>query len=380
MLGSISCGIEALQNVVASSVVIFNLDFRPGLPEWWSPSSYNRLHACAYRFALSSDTRIFSKFAKPNTFAALGTASHRLTERAWSNEFALVENAELDQKLNEAWDQEVAIQLRQMQAAWSPSQVPPPQDWPYYSINSRRSIRRIKNEIIAFRERGGERRNPDGPWVEHEIQDEDSQLKGTPDRVIFFDEHFIIQDLKTGFKVKEMSDSHRRQLLLYAHLVRSDTGKIPHKIEVIKADGQVLEEAISDSDVDGCVNEFKKRTQEFANLVRSGQVDISIASPSPEVCGHCHYRPVCERFWTDTNFDWGDTRGIVGRVAQVGDSTTLTIEQIYPSDGAGDVLGLSNIHHSFMVGDIVSVVNAYRQGMSLRGRWNTVSTTLCSDV
>lgn len=365
--------------MVDTSVVIFDLDFRPEVPKWWSPSSYNRLHACAYRFALSSDTKIYSKFAKPNTFAALGTASHRLTERAWSNEFALVEIIDLDGKLFEAWDQEVAVQLQKMQAAWSPSEVPQPQDWPFYSINSRRSIRRIKNEIISFRERGGERRNADGPWVEHEIHDEESHLKGTPDRVIFFDESFIIQDLKTGFKVTEMSDSHRRQLLLYAHLVRKDTRKSPFKIEVIKADGQILEETISDVDVDECLQEFRNKTQEFAISVRSGQINHTIADPNPEVCGHCHYRPVCEPFWNDTKSDWGNSRGIVGRVTQVSNNTTLTIEQIYPSEAAGDVLGLSNVHHSFLVGDVISVVNAYRQGMSLRGRWNTISTKLSSD-
>ena len=365
--------------MVDASIVIFNFDLQPEAPIWWSPSSYNRLHACAYRFALSSDTKIYSKFAKPNTFAALGTASHRLTERAWSNEFSQVENVDLDEKLFVAWNQEVAIQLQKMQVAWSPSEVSQPQDWPFYSINSRRSIRRIKNEIIAFRERGGERRNPDGPWVEHEIHDEDSHLKGTPDRVIFFDECFIIQDLKTGFKVKEMSDSHRRQLLLYAHLVRSDTRKNPLKIEVIKSDGQILEENISDVDVDECLQEFRNKTQEFAISVRSGQLSHSIADPNPEVCGHCHYRPVCEPFWTDTKSDWGNSRGIVGRVSQVSNNTTLTIEQIYPSEGAGDVLGISNIHHSFLVGDVVSVVNAYRQGLSLRGRWNTISTKLNSD-
>lgn len=365
--------------MVDASVVIFNFVFQPEAPTWWSPSSYNRLHACAYRFALSSDTEIYSRFAKPNTFAALGTASHRLAQRAWSNEFAQIENVDLDEKLFEGWDQEIAVQLKKMQSAWSPSQVPQPQDWPFYSINSRRSIRRIKNEIVAFRERGVDRRDLDRPWVEHELQDEESQLKGTPDRVIFFDDCFIIQDLKTGFKVKELSESHRRQLLLYAHLVRSDTDKSPFKIEVIKSDGQILEETISDVDVDQCLQEFRNKTQEFAISVRSGQISHSIATPNPDVCGHCHYRPICQPFWTDGSSDWGDSRGIVGRVSQISNTTTLTIEQIYPSEGAGDVLGLSNVHHTFSVGDVVSVVNAYRQDLSLRGRWNTISTKLASN-
>ena len=67
---------------------------------------------------------------------------------------------------------------------------------------------------------------------------------------------------------------------------------------------------------------------------------------------------------------------MVGRIVRVGDSTTLTIEQIYPIDGAGDMIGVSNVHHSASVGDMVSIVNAYQQGSSLRGRWNTVSTIL----
>lgn len=362
--------------MVDASIVIFQVDINATIPNWWSPSSYNRLHACAYRFGLSTDSDVYRKFAKPNTFAALGTAAHRLTERAWSNEFAEIDNLDLDKKLLEAWNQEVVIQFQKMRTAWAPSQVPLPRDWPYFSINSTRSIKRIKNEIIIFRERGDQSQNLDGPWVEHELFDEGSHLKGTPDRVIFIEENFVIQDLKTGFKIKEMSESHRRQLLLYAHLVRDDTQKSPQRIEVIKSDGQILGENISDTDVDECLQEYRDKTQEFTNTVRRGPISQTMASPNPDTCGHCHYRPICEPFWTDSKFDWGESRGVVGRVTHVTNSTTLTVEQIYPTEGVGDVLGLSNVYHSSSVGDVISIVNAYQQGFSLRGRWNTISTML----
>ena len=362
--------------MVDASIVVFWLNIQAVSPTWWSPSSFNRLHACTYRFALSSDSEILNKFARPNTFAALGTAAHRLTERAWLNEFATTEDKDLPSTLQAAWNQEVEIQFRKMQVAWAPALVPAPIDWPYASINKNRSIKRITHEIIDFRNRDGHRRNIDRPWVEHEIFDEESHLKGTPDRVIFYDDSFVIQDLKTGFKVNEMTESHRRQLLLYAHLVRSDTQKKPERIEVIKSDGEILEEYISDMEVDECLQEFKDMTRKYSDVVRRGSINASMATPSPNLCVHCHYKSVCEPFWTDDNSDWGDTRGVVGRIVRVGDSTTLTIEQIYPIDGAGDMIGVSNVHHSASVGDMVSIVNAYQQGSSLRGRWNTVSTIL----
>ena len=362
--------------MVDASIVVFRLNLHAVVPSWWSPSSFNRLHACAYRFALSSDSDIYNKFAKPNTFAALGTAAHRLTERAWSNEFAITEDGDLESTLLVAWTEEVEIQFRQMQVAWTPALVPMPKDWPYFSINKSRSIKRITDEIINFRNRGEHRRNFDRPWVEHEIFDGEYRLRGTPDRVIFFDNSFVIQDLKTGFKVKEMTESHRRQLLLYAHLVRSDAQKSPKRIEVIKSDGQILEENISDMDVDECMKDFSRRTKEYSDIVGRGLIDTSLATPNPDLCGHCHYRSVCEPFWTDNNSEWGNTRGMVGRVARVGNSTTLTIEQIYPIDGAGAMIGVSNVYHLASAGDMISIVNAYQQGPSLRGRWNTVSTIL----
>ena len=362
--------------MVDASVVVFWLNIHAKSPTWWSPSSFNRLHACAYRFALSSDSEIYNKFAKPNTFAALGTAAHRLTERAWLNEFATTEDKDLASTLLVAWNEEVEIQFRKMQVAWAPALVPTPSDWPYFSINKNRSIRRITDEIVEFRNRGDHLKNFDRPWVEHEIFDEESHLKGTPDRVILFDDGFVIQDLKTGFKVNEMTESHRRQLLLYAHLVRSDTQKSPERIEVIKSDGQILEEHISDMDVDECLQDFKNITKKYSGVVERGSINSSMATPSPDLCGHCHYRSVCEPFWTDNESDWGTTRGVVGRVARVGNSTTLTIEQKYPIDGAGAMIGVSNVHHLASVGDMISIVNAYQRGPSLRGRWNTVSTIL----
>lgn len=80
----------------------------------------------------------------------------------------------------------------------------------------------------------------------------------------------MVQDLKTGFKVNEMTESHRRQLLLYAHLVRSDTQKSPERIEVIKSDGQILEEHISDIDVNECLRDFKKVTKNTQMLLSAG--------------------------------------------------------------------------------------------------------------
>jgi len=362
--------------VVDAPIVVFEVNFRATIPNWWSPSSYNRLFSCAYRFGLSTDSEIYRKFAKPNTFAALGTAAHRLTERAWSNEFSEIDNKDLDKNLLDAWNQEVDIQFQKMLIAWAPSQVPPPRDWPFYSINSTRTLKRILTEIIDFRGRGHKHSNIDRPWVEHELFDEKMCLKGTPDRVIFFEESFVIQDLKTGFKIKEMSESHRRQLLLYAHLVRSDTHKRPTRIEVVKSDGQILGENISETDVDECLQEYRYKTQDFMSSVERGSISEDIASPNPEVCGHCHYRPICKSFWSDSKFDWNESRGSVGRVIRVSNSTTLTIEQIYPTDRVAEVIGVSNVHHTSSVGDIVSIVNAYKQGSSMRGRWNTILTTL----
>ena len=145
---------------------------------------------------------------------------------------------------------------------------------------------------------------------------------------------------------------------------------------MIKSDGQVLEENISDMDVNECLQDFKNITEKYSDVVERGLINSSMATPSPDMCGHCHYKSVCESFWTDNNSEWGDTRGIVGRVAQVGNSTTLTIEQTHPIDGAGAMIGVSNVHLLASVGDMISIVNAYRQGFSLRGRWNTVSTIL----
>jgi len=362
--------------VVDASVVGIGVTPNASAPDWWSPSSFNRLHACAYQFAYSTDTELRKEFTKPNTFAALGNASHRLTERAWSNEFSSLEDDKLETALSAAWSEEVQIQFQKLQVAWAPALVPTPRDWPYNSITSRRSIKRIRGEIVEYRRRNEDWLATDRPWVEREITNDEIRLRGTPDRVVFFDESFVVFDLKTGFKIHEMTDSHRRQLLLYAYLISSDTHKKPASIIVLTADGQMLKEEISESDVDECIDDFKSRTSQYISNIKKGSVNSSIATPQPSVCVHCDYRAVCESYWVDNAPEWENSRGVLGRVLHVSSETTLTVEQIYPRDGEGQRVGISDVHHSSEVGDIISIVDAFHRESTLRGRWNTVTARL----
>jgi hypothetical protein len=164
---------------------------------------------------------------KSNTFAALGTIAHELTELIWKQGLNDIPIDDLKLVLEQKWDEYAQSSYKKLCDEWDGRDVPPPKDWPYYSMTRARTIRRLVNEVTEHRSNANVSRNAPGPLIETELVDESLRLKGIPDRVTFRDDGFYVFDIKTGHAVDEISAPYRRQLLLYAHLVKNHTGLEP---------------------------------------------------------------------------------------------------------------------------------------------------------
>ena len=66
----------------------------------------------------------------------------------------------------------------------------------------------------------------------------------------------------------------------------------------------------------------------------------------------------------------------MGKVVNAIDGMTLTIEQHFPIEGKGQLVGISNCANTAEVGDFVSVTDGFLRGQSLRGSWNTSVLTV----
>jgi hypothetical protein len=342
------------------------------LPEFWSPSSLNVLKICPMRLAYSFDENFGRKFRKGNTYAAMGVASHKLSERAWKQHFKDIDDAKLETALADEWAVLVQKEHEKLSTAWSPAIVPIPRDWPYFALTQVRTVARVANEVRRRMVRGAGG-SEGSVRVEQRITDEVNRIDGIPDRVVLTENGFYVLDLKTGHAVSVFSDSYRRQLLIYAHLVSLTTSKPLLGLGLVTAGGETIWGNATQQDMEQVLIEVQSDIAAFRKATLEGEL---IAIPSPQNCRFCPFKAVCPSYWKDASPDWSDYRGVHGRVVRVIDDRTFTVEQIYPNDLAGQLIGVSNSSHEVRESDIVSVTDGLLRGQSLRGSWYTRTVTL----
>ena len=339
------------------------------VPDYWYPSSLNRLATCGLQFAYSRDPQFSNILRKSNTFAALGTIAHELTELIWKQGLNDTPIDELKRVLEQKWDEYAQSSYEKLCNEWDGRDVPPPKDWPYFSMTRARTIRRLVNEATEHRANANVSRNAPRPLIEIELVDESLRLKGIPDRVTFGDDGFYVFDIKTGHAVEEISEPYRRQLLLYAHLVKNHTGLEPLAVALIRAGGDVIWEDITSTDINDCVTDATERIKKYSIVAKTDP--LSLASPSPDTCRFCDYKAICKSFWEDQNPEWEEHRGVVGEVIEVIDKSTFRVRQIWPQTDEGREVGVSNVSFPATVGDHVSIVDGYLRDGGLRGNWYT---------
>lgn len=352
---------------------------RPALPRKWSPSSINRLIDCEYQFAVWSDIELRARFVRPNTYSSLGSAIHKLTERVWSNEIAGVPDNQLEHAINQLWEQCIKEQSESLARAWGDSRVPPPVDWPYYSLSARRTLRRTLEEVRQFRAGTWPKVDEGRTLVEEEIVDASRNLAGIPDRVVFSEEGFSVIDLKTGHSIDGISERYRRQLLIYAHLVAQKTDSHPWRIGILNAGGELFWESVSQEEISNCIDEVDRAIANYEAKLNSTE-PVFEAEPSPEKCRFCSFKAMCSEYWTSTDPAWMEYRGIVGIVRRVTGQEALTVEQLFPASGAGSMIGISGARHQAIINDVVVVVDARREGNSIVCRWDSRVEVIGNDL
>ena len=174
-------------------------------------------------------------------------------------------------------------------------------------------------------------------------------------------------------QVSAISDNYRRQLLIYAHLVSLTT---PHPLlglGLVTAGGETIWGNATQQDVEQVLVEVQSEIARFRKATLEDEV---VAIPTLQNCRFCPFKAVCPSYWKDTSPDWSDHRGVNGRVVKIIDERTFTVEQVYPIDLAGQLVGVSNSFHEVRENDIVSVTDGLLRGQSLRGSWYTRTVAL----
>ena len=293
-------------------------------------ASYRR---CPLSVAFNRDSR-FSHLNRPKPTTALGNVIHAVGERVGGHHYWGVRSSEQSDVVKEIWDQESVKQREILISAWKPAEPPEPADWPQYAMNRTRTIREMTPKVRLDLESGPA---PDGhhhqgqglgplPWRERELIDEFRRIRGTPDRVEMRGNEIWVVDIKTGAKQGEPSDEQVMQLLLYAHLVQSQTGTLPSGAAIVVPGGGEYPIAVSQDDVDNVVAQTLTIREDFEQQ-RVAAVGAFIGTPSETACGYCAFRLVCPLYADARDEDWKVLNTLTGMVVSVeGEFPWFTLE------------------------------------------------------
>ncbi|MFM2475297.1 PD-(D/E)XK nuclease family protein, partial [Burkholderia cenocepacia] len=200
-----------------------------------SPTGFESLLRCARAFAYQRDPSTKS-WVRGGTRTALGTVAHRLTERV------MIGDAPVDGTrawLEQTWSSLLEDHREALRSEWPGASLPPTRDWPGVTATRVRLLQRLMRDRPegsrhkpAVQRRAaeshasrGEQPPPRLPWIERTLRDSTISLVGAPDRVEESGGRIRVVDLKSGIGPEYVADRHRRQLLLYAHLVHVTLGR-----------------------------------------------------------------------------------------------------------------------------------------------------------
>ena len=147
------------------------------------------------------------------------------------------------------------------------------------------------------------------PSYGHEIlvQSADSLVRGKIDAVIREDGTGpIIQDYKSG-SIMELEDGnelhpkedYQTQMKMYAGLYAENFGEWPASLELVSLTGERQGVPFAKNDCSNLLDEAKatlRRINETVENHPSSSLPSILASPSPETCVFCEFRPGCEPY------------------------------------------------------------------------------------
>lgn len=309
---------------------------------------------------------------------SLGIIAHALTEETARGNAP--PPAQRRAWLTEHWDRLVEKEVRLLRAAWPGRAIPEPKTWPGYVATRTRLLRRLESEEsmpVADRmsqwsadgARGRRLRGhlPPLPWVELRLGDADARLYGTPDRVEVREGRLRVVDLKTGVHQGGIQPAQLRQLLLYAHLVKTAAGVLPHEVVLQNVKGQEAVITVDPEAVAAVVAQAKEAIRAFNSMQASA---VFAAAPSQENCGTCPFRIVCSPYWSARTQEWTgrDIRGVITKV----DGGSAAILLTNPNDASQGFRLLSTAGVQLVAGEEIVALDLERAGPATgRMQWNS---------
>ena len=294
-----------------------------------SPSTAETLMSCPARFAFSADPR-FRPLIGGGLPAALGNVVHTVAERV-DERAARDAGDDVDSLLNELWDAAVTSEVGNLAAEERLAPVPDPPMWPNYEVTRARVLGRLRRQLL--REPTGEGTGRAPARREAFLSAPDMRFRGRVDRVESGQDGSVtIVDLKSSQEYgDEITERHRRQLLVYAALWHAENGEWPRRAAIELNSGERRWMEIDAAEAQETVASFLRLLDEFNERAEDGEDMTKWAVPRPDNCMYCPFRVACQPFFDalSPEWDWWLVSGL-GQILSVTHqnltSVTLAIE------------------------------------------------------
>jgi hypothetical protein len=344
-----------------------------------SPSRFSGMRECTLREVWSSDRDEAPLPVSPKSF--LGSAVHQLVEDALNGR--LEDPSDIGDRFDEL------VQLTEAKLARSAVNIrwlPLARSIPEYERFRERAVTAAEASFVA-RRRAGDAPEATGPAVrptrragpEVMVQSRGGRVRGRIDEVELTAAGPLLRDLKTGAlhefvgEARQLKRAYVEQMHLYAAIFAEDIavsgGIWPHRLELVALTGEVEEVEFEQTRCTSLLDEAVAALEHTNDVISTEQAAAArraLASPSPDICRWCAYRPACDPYRlaveAEPDGDWPlDRWGTVIDVKSLGNGTvSLTLET---HDGPARVRGLSADRlPSVTEGQKVAVYGARRQG------------------
>jgi hypothetical protein len=226
----------------------------------------------------------------------LGNIVHALYRQAEDRRFSGDDPAEVDA----AWDREVARSEAALRQSWlERGFVPLSRSLPGLEETRLAAVRRA----LALARRAQQRRpSAGGVRFDRTLSGLGGEVKGELDSIYSTGDGVVLGDHKTG-SVYEQADggplksAYQVQLKLYAGLFAGRQGYWPARLELSDAHGNAFEVPFTQGECQALLDEARRMRElvnrEVEKVIRGELPLAGLASPMPENCRYCPYRPIC---------------------------------------------------------------------------------------
>ena len=280
-----------------------------GTLERVSPSRFLSLKRCALQAIWS---RLHEPLLPKWPAARLGTVAHQLIE-----EVGYGKHGAGREDLEQAWETLVEAQEREMKDSWlERNLVPLSESARDYHVRKYRALDRAF-EAAQFFEEADITDSSGSGGRERWVQSKDGKAGGKIDLVAETDRGIVLRDYKTGQVFEngsvddpageQVKEDYQIQLKLYAALSHEQHGQWPVALEVVPVGGSPHRIPFTPDDCEDLLREAVKLLEETNQQVSEAQAEgmshaallRRLASPTPEACKFCAFRPACPAYWKE---------------------------------------------------------------------------------